>query len=503
MQLAIRVDATAQMGTGHFMRCLTLADSARAAGASVRVVSRQLPDYLREMVNGHHHELRMLTPPAAVGSGDTYADWLGVGVKDDAAETVAALADRAWEWVVVDHYALDAEWETPMRQVAARVCAIDDLANRTHDCDLLLDQNYYDDMSSRYRDKVPADCQLLLGPRYALLRDEFAHRLTNARPRTGPVRRLFVAFGGTDIGNDTLQVIEALTRAPLRGVQVDVVISAGHPQREAIADACAAAQFSCHVQPQALSALMVSADMAVGAGGISTWERCCLGLPSLVWPVADNQRRQVADTARRGWVYAPDLPDGGSRAAWIECHLHAFADNAAGRARMSIDAMTAVDGRGASRVVGELTGSNIETRPATVDDSRNIFTWRNDPSIRRASRESEPIEWDRHERWLASVLADPQRVLLIGHQHGAPRGVVRFDIEKDAAEVSIYLVPGAPAGTGGRLLIAAERWLTATRADVRRFRACVLGDNIPSHLLFTRAGYGRELTWYSKLVTAS
>jgi len=122
--------------------------------------------------------------------------------------------------------------------------------------------------------------------------------------------------------------------------------------------------------------------------------------------------------------------------------------------------------------------------------------------VREASRHSEPIEWAGHEAWLASVLAAPDRVLLIGHEHGEPRGVVRFDIASDAAEVSIYLVPGRPsAGTGGRLLRVAEQWLAAHRPDVRRYRAHVLGDNVPSHRLFAGAGYDREATWYSKQVT--
>lgn len=504
MHFAIRVDATAQMGTGHFMRCLTLADGARAAGGSVRMVSRQLPPHLAAMVADHGHELTMLTPLTTVPTGDTYADWLGVSVTDDAAETAEVLADRRWDWVGVDHYALDATWETAMRQVAARVLVIDDLADRRHDCDLLLDQNYYADMATRYRDKVPGGCRQMLGPRYALLRHEFAVGRTRACARTGAVRRVLVAFGGTDSANDTRRVVDALTRAPLSAAAVDVVISAGHQDRDAIGGACASAGFACHVQPSAMSDLMLSADIAIGAGGMSTWERCCLGVPSFVWVVADNQRQQVADAAREGWIYAPDPPTSGADDEWIERHVHAFADNATGRGVMSAAAMRAVDGRGVERVIGELAGGGLEVRVATVADSQQLFTWRNHPSVRQASRGGEPIEWSDHERWLASVVADPQRVLLIGYLDGEPRGVVRFDIENDAAEVSIYLVPGtASTGTGGRLLVAAERWFAAARTDVRRFRAFVLDDNVPSHRMFTGAGYRRESAWYSKQVMAS
>ena len=171
MHLAIRVDATARMGTGHFMRCLTLADSARAAGAHVRVVSRDLPVHLRAMVSERGHEFAALPdrpPSRGTNLGETYARWLGVSPAEDAASTIDALADRVWDWLVADHYALDASWETALRRSVTRILVIDDLANRAHDCDILLDQNLCTEPAVRYQHRVSAGCQLLLGPRYAL-----------------------------------------------------------------------------------------------------------------------------------------------------------------------------------------------------------------------------------------------------------------------------------------------------------------------------------------------
>ena len=474
-------------------------------GARVRIVSRYLPPHLRAMVVERGHEFRALgaaaesdRKAAAVG----YLDWLGVSQEQDAEETANALGDRTWDWLVVDHYALDAQWETVLRQGSTQVLAIDDLANRPHNCDMLLDQNHYEDGATRYLTLLRANCRLLLGPRYSLLREEFSRLRSEARPRKGGVNRILVSFGGVDAVNYTSYAVEALHRLGPSGfhVEADVVVGAGHPRRGAVENACVSAGFTCHVQTTQMGELMARADIAIGAGGTAIWERCCLGLPSLVMSIADNQRRQIADAALEGWIYAPEPPgDAAEVLPWMERHLRAFLENAAWRECMSRAGMAAVDGRGATRVVRELASSGLEIRRATIGDSRQLFAWRNHPSVRQASCHSEPLEWSRHEEWLAVVLADPDRVLLLVGRPERPVGVVRFDIEQGSADVSIYLVPEGPAtATGAEVLRRAEQWLVASRADVHRFRALVLGDNLPSHRLFAGGGYDLQSTWYVK-----
>ena len=173
MNIAFRVDASTQIGTGHFMRCLTLADALKQHGAKIRFASRHMPEYLRDMlvVKGHEFMLLDSSPSDAISDGLSHANWLGTSQHADAQDTVQALSGQTWDWLIVDHYALDARWESALRQTAKNIFVIDDIADRQHDCDVLLDQNLYADMDSRYTGKVPAHCQLLLGPRYALLRD--------------------------------------------------------------------------------------------------------------------------------------------------------------------------------------------------------------------------------------------------------------------------------------------------------------------------------------------
>jgi len=289
--IAFRVDASNQIGTGHIMRCLTLADGLRKHNAQARFVSRHMPAYLQEMLASKGYEFVLLRDAHNDEKLDElmHASWLGVSQSRDAADTIRALEDQSWDWMVVDHYALDARWEIKLRRAAKHILAIDDIADRQHDCDVLLDQNLYSDMGSRYTGKVPVYCHLLLGPQYALIREEFRKLHSQATPRRDINFNIIVFLGGVDSNNFTGHVVEALSKVKNQGLHVDVVIGLQHPCREEIEIACKRNNFNCHVQTERMAELMAKADLAIGAGGSSSWERCCLGLPALLVALADNQ----------------------------------------------------------------------------------------------------------------------------------------------------------------------------------------------------------------------
>lgn len=500
MKVAVRVDASVQIGTGHFMRCLTLADGLRRRGVQVRFVSRELPTHLRDMLLERGMEFAPLSNIAGVELGVdlAHAHWLKASQIQDAADTAKALSEHCWDWLVVDHYALDSRWESALRGTAKRIIAIDDLADREHDCDILLDQNFYFDMQERYLGKVPQHCRLLLGPRHALLREEFRVLRKQVAVRGGPIRRLLVFFGGMDVGNDTGTAIEALSIIDTSGMHVDVVIGVNHPSIEQIKNACGRNGFECHIQTTRMAELMAAADLAIGAGGVATWERCCLGLPALAVSTADNQKKQLEDAARAGLVCVPDisLEDGTVLAG----HISALLANPNLREHMSRHAMAAVEGLGVSFVISAMGVNGIEMRVACQADSENLFQWRNHPSIRAVSRNPAEIAWQDHQRWLDAVLNDGRRILLIGHLSGVPAGVVRFDMDEDGeAEVSIYVVPEMLSrGLGAELLRSAEDWLAANVRGYLRIRAHVLGENIRSQRLFSDAGYRIESFYYLK-----
>ena len=498
LRVAFRVDATSRIGTGHFMRCLTLAEALRQRSAQIRFVSRGLPAYLSEMLESRGFEFARLNRAAGEAAGDLpHSSWLGTSQDRDVQDSTAALAGRKWDWLVVDHYALDARWERAMRGVARRILTIDDLADRQHDCEVLLDQSYYRDMHTRYQGKVPEQCRLLLGPRYALLRGEFRKLRAQVEPRSGAVRRILVFFGGFDAGNCTGLAIRALAGLDISGRAVDVIIGAQHPHREEIEQACATQGYICHVQTPHMAELMAAADFAIGAGGSATLERCCVGLPALSLCTAENQRRQITDAAELGLLFAPSGE--GDLVEMLRRHARCLMENGHLLQLISKTGMAFVDGMGAIRVSSVIGLEKIEIRRAQENDSKDLFQWRNHPVIRAVSRDSRSIDWDAHCMWLSAVLLDEDRELLIGYAGEQPVGVVRFDKTEGIAEVSIYLVPEAGMnGQGRNLLLSAEQWLVRHRSDMRKIRAEVLGANVASQKLFLDAGYRLENIHYLK-----
>lgn len=497
MRIAIRTDAAMALGSGHVMRCLALADGLHARGARLTFLCAALAPSLEQLIRAHGHEVIRLPAGPALA---TEASWPLQAQGADAQACLQALGGSpAWDWLVVDHYGLGPPWETAMRAATHRLLAIDDLA-RAHDCDVLLDVNHFEHAQARYQGRLPAAAVVLTGPRYALLRPDFESHRRDVQPRSGPVRRLLILLGGMDADNVTGRAIEAIDCLPqARDIDVDVVIGAAHPAR-ALLESLAASRprLYLHVQSNEIAALCARADLAIGAGGGTTWERCCLGLPTLALCLAPNQREVLAAGAHAGFLY---VPDGESiDAATLAVHLQALVDSSALRSLLSRMGMALVDGQGVSRVASLMWRQAVKVRPATASDSGALWAWRNVPRVRLASRDSSPISAESHHAWFTRALAAPDRILLVGERDGKPVGVVRFDLSAQACtEVSIYLMPEDHArGSGSALLAAAEAWLAREHPQAPSLVAHVMGDNTASHQLFERAGYARATTCYSK-----
>jgi len=498
MKIAFRTDASSQIGTGHFMRCLTLADELKNKGARIRFISRNLPAHLCDMLDAKGMEYVPLSVDVVQEQSDdlAHSNWLGTSQVQDVKATIQVLADHLWDWVVVDHYALDKRWESEVRVRAKQLMVIDDLADRRHDCDVLLDQNFYAGMLTRYSGKVPMHCQLMTGPRYALLSKEFRKLREQIKPHTGEVKRILVFFGGVDADNYTSQAIGALSAMNI-ALHVDVVIGKQHPNRDQVQNACIAHGYGCHLQTTRMAELMAEADLTIGSGGTAMWERCCLGLPAISFCVAENQRKQIADAAEAGLLYAPTC--GKNLVKTIRHHTSMLLENPALLKLISNTEMKVVDGKGTARIVSVMGIPGIEIRHATEYDSQHLFESRNHSTIRALSRNNAPLVWEDHQRWFGEVIEDKDIELLIGMSANQPVGVVRFDKAGDVAEVSIYLVPdGGFEGQGRNLLLSAERWLKANRCDIKGIRASVLDENVASKNLFFSANYRTHTICYQK-----
>lgn len=301
MRVAFRVDSSLQIGSGHVMRCLTLAEALRVRGAGCRFVCRDHPGHLADFIRERGFRVALLpaehSSPGVGRTGDgtraLYSRWLGTSMRTDAEQTLAALHGENFDWLVVDHYALDATWESALREVCTRLMVIDDLADRRHDCDLLLDQNL-GRTADDYADIAPKTSVFMVGPKYALLRPEFAalREYSLNRRRDARLQTLLISMGGFDPQNATGEVLEALKLCPLPpACRIIVVMGLYAPWLERIKELAGQMPWACEVKVSVrnMAQLMADSDLAIGAAGSTSWERCCLGLPAIIAPLADNQ----------------------------------------------------------------------------------------------------------------------------------------------------------------------------------------------------------------------
>lgn len=358
MRIAIRTDASINIGSGHLMRCLTLAGSLRERGCDVRFIMREHPGHLVAAVEAQGFVCHRL-PTAAIGTvqaGTTHAAWLGCSQDEDARGSAEYLRGRGIvDWLIVDHYALDANWETRMRAHARCILAIDDLADRQHDCDAVLDQNLYADYEARYQTRVPSGCVPLLGPRYALLAPGFARqRATVAERRFVAPYRILAFFGGVDATNETGKFLSAWAELARTDLSADVVIGARHPHADALlASAAPLANVRMHRHVADMADMMAQSDYAFGASGVTNWERFCTGLNSTLTSVAYNQLALANDLTDLDLVdYLGDWRDT-DEAAYAQSLMRLDpASSAMMQRRARI--MALVDGLGTHRVVQHL-----------------------------------------------------------------------------------------------------------------------------------------------------
>ena len=365
--IIIRADASTRIGSGHAMRCLTLAEELRKGGAKVSFISRIHPGNLNELILEKGFQCFELPCEEAVlasegkpdGSRSEYATWLGVSQRRDAEETIKAGMGLKADWLIVDHYGLDEEWEKMLRPHVRKIMVIDDLADRRHDCDLLLDQNFFVDGEKRYDELVPQACTKLLGPNYALLREEFRKARENLKARSGEVKKVLVFFGGTDPENITGLAIEALSDPKLLHLDVDVVIGVQNQNRESIERLVnARPRTTLHIQVANMAELMSAADLAIGAGGSTTWERLCLGLTSMVVVVAENQRVFSNELSQSGISDLIDKRDV-STARELCARIESLVANPIRRKQMEENGKILVSGGGAIKVALTMIGVDV------------------------------------------------------------------------------------------------------------------------------------------------
>lgn len=484
------------------MRCLALAQALRDRGAICRFVCRQHPGHMLERIGQAGFEaialpMAVKDDPSALPCNDpvlAHTHWLGSDWQTDASQTIAAISDHKPDWLVVDHYAIDQQWESQLRRVCGKIMVIDDLADRNHDCDLLLDQNLVANKEHRYDCRVARHCACLFGPRYALLQSQYAELHPRTPPRLGPVKRIMVYFGGADDQNLTELAINAFLAIERPDITLDVVINPEGPHANRLrSQVQGRGNITLHEGLPSLASLMVQADLAVGAAGATSWERCCLGLPTLVVTLADNQLPIADELDHLGLVRW--LGDRGAVSSSIvkAALLQALQDENS-LAQWSSRCQSLVDGQGAGRVRELLllnSTTTLNVRPACLTDKNQLLGWANDPLTRRNAFNSEYIKPATHRNWLYKRLRNPEncQIYIIEIDGHMPIGQVRFERSGEGWEIDYGLVAAArERGLGTKLLQAAIQAFRQSHKGALVFGR-VKSVNLASKKVFAHLGF--------------
>ena len=336
MKVVFRVDASLQMGTGHVMRCLTLANELQQQNHEIFFICREL--------TGNHILLikyRVLVLPKNDNfqSDSLYLNWLGATQEQDAEQTIKAIPKNT-DLLIVDSYAIDEIWHKQLRPYTKKIMVIDDLADRQFDCDVLLNQNLGTQIED-YKDKVPNDCELLLGCDYALLRPEFPNLREKAlikRKNTKEIKNILISMGGSDITNKTYDILQEVTD----DLNIVVILGGLSSHNKMIQNyAKNKKNVKVVIDANNISGLMLDADLAIGAGGSTSWERCCLGLPTLLYVLSENQRKIAGNLEQLDAVKIVDN---------LEVNLQDILNNFSFWQTMSEKAQTVCDGIGVKRI---------------------------------------------------------------------------------------------------------------------------------------------------------
>lgn len=481
----LRTDASPTIGGGHAMRCLTLADELMRRGGRCVFVAVEMTYAMHRAIIGAGHRIDMID--AGGRSSDTCQ-------QSQAAATASIATRESATHLVIDHYRLDFVFAAHPGLTHLHKLAIDDLADRRLICDLLLDQTIGRDAGA-YKN-LASGVTLLIGGKYALLRPQFAaHRpmALQRRVQPHPAGRLLVSLGMTDVGGITAQVLHAILASDYQGM-VDVVVSREAPSRvEAEAIAAGNPRIALHADVSNMAGLMVAADLAIGAAGTTTWERCALGVPTITLVLADNQQIVAREIVAAGAGIVSDVN-----------HLAAdlsIAGDGHALALMSAAAFALVDGIGTIRVTNAFLKpwakshdeAPIKLRSATVQDCEQLWLWRNDPLTRERSQSHAPIPRLEHERWFAAALAADTQQTWIVERGGHAVASTRIDRNGADGVVSIIVSPDA-RGTGvGSLALAATCAYWDDHADARgRLRAVIHDNNAASVRIFHRCGFTPE-----------
>ncbi len=481
MKIAIRVDSSLQIGSGHVMRCLTLADILKN-DAEILFLCRPHEGNLIFHIREKGFLVRVLEKPTGISDSNLiHSEWLGATQKQEIDQCLNLLREEYFDWMIVDHYALDIVWQSAMKKYYKKLLVIDDLGDRKHSCDVLLDQNHGSNQR-KYYNLVPKKCLLLMGPEFALLREEFAKmRNKSLKRRLDPVlKKILINLGGVDKKDQTTEILKRLNDCNLNNkIEIIVVLGQKAPHLNSVKDAANNSLYNVTVKTgvSEFAQLMSSADLAIGAGGTTTWERCCLGLPTIQLVIAENQRALTdALSSIEALIYLDSLDDIQSAIIMAQKNLK----------DLSINSLSLVDGMGAKRVASMICMSNfceLNLTPYQCQSKRDLLSilkMRNDYRIRKWMNNKETISQNSHFNFVHNLFNKKDCRYLVLRENHKIIGTLNFtkiNAINETAEFGLYANPFLKEKGRGEKLINAAVIYAKEYLHLCRLNLVVLPEN--------------------------
>jgi UDP-2,4-diacetamido-2,4,6-trideoxy-beta-L-altropyranose hydrolase len=498
-QIVIRVDASTRMGIGHVMRCITLAKKLSENNCHITFLCKQHNGHINHFIESSGFKVIALSKP--IRNIDNEPDekyWLGCHFQDDANECIQKLVDDIniprVDLLIIDHYSLDHQWQKKLSPYCKKIMVIDDLANRKHCCDILLDQTY-GRIKEDYVPLIPKHCTLLLGKQYILLRDEFYHARSLAQKnrlnaKQNELNNILISLGGTDPDNIAGIILSWLISMKVDYSDLNVTLVA-NPSSSFLNELKMLTKNDPWVNiitsPPSMAKLMLNFDIAIGSSGTTAWERCCLGLPSLSIVNAENQQLVSKSLVNAGAIISLGCSKKLNQKIFEDTFTRLF-NNKKYYQEMVQQSFNCCDGLGAGRVTKHVVQkiSTIELKLATTKNKEITFEWQSDKNTRKYFEQPTAPTWSEHAHWFDHNLSNPNSSLYIIYYNKIPAGTLRLDKKKhDEYVISILIAPNLQ---GKGVALATLNKITQLKEN-GLFFASIHKDNINSIKVFKKAGF--------------